>query len=150
MWDKNLWPLNSNYHFISSRSTIFLLVICPPLLMFEEYLLSDSEMFHKVMKLRVRWLRFYWNKGKKKPRLLPYKCYLWIMVIKRDLNVRYIINHILYDKLFSCAQIQGNFFIVIVVLGYFVSPIIGYIVKIMYLKFRVAHLHMPFPKTLFL
>lgn len=68
---QNLWSLNPQLPlYISSSVTIFLLVICP-LLMFEGFLLSDSKMFQKIMKLRISWLRFYWNKGKKKPRL-PY------------------------------------------------------------------------------
>lgn len=70
MWDKNLWFLNPQLPlYISSRATVFLLVICPLLLMFYRFLISDSKMFQKIMKLRISWFRFYWNKGKEKPRL---------------------------------------------------------------------------------
>lgn len=135
MWDKNRWPLTLSYHFISSGATIFLLVICLFLLTFEEFLLSDSKTLHKVMKLRVRWLRFYWNKGKKKPRSPPYKCYLWMVAVKRDLSARYIINYNLYDKLFSCAQIPGYYFYCCSCSRIFCESVIGYIMKVMNLKF---------------
>lgn len=49
-----------------------------------------------------------------------------MVVVKKGLNVRYIINHNLYDKLFSHAKIPGNFFIVVVVvLRYSVSPLVA-------------------------